>query len=555
MKRNISRSAVAVLAISAIGLAVGLSGCSSSAASTGGSVLTMELTPTGPLARNFNPFNVSNAGYVQGTQSFVYEPLIQFNLASAGKEYPWLASSYDWSSDGKSITFHLRDNVTWTDGKPFSAADVAFTYNLIRKNPGLNTTGIAIDSATATNKDTVVLTFPEPSFSQLFNIASVPIVSEHIWSKVSDPSTYADANPVGTGPYTLTSFDNQGWTMTANPHYWQAGKPAVKKIQVPIFNDASSATLALQQGKLDWAGDFIANIATVYKAKDPAHYQYWQPGYSTVTIVPNLAAAPLNDVAVRQAVSAALDRKQISDAGTQGQEPPALSATGIVLPSQQAYLSDDLKQYDTKPDVAAAKSILQKAGYTMGSDGYFVSPSGKQLAFSLEQPSNYADFMTDAQVAATQLKAAGIKVTVAGVSVQKYTADLSNGTFQAAIHVGVPGPTPYYQFDYWMDSKLTAPVGKAAASNFSRFSSSAADQLLAQYANTNDESAQKAAISGLGKIVATQLPVIPLLYGANWAQFNTKRFTGFPSASNPYSLPAPASPYSEYTILQLKPVK
>jgi len=555
MRHTAPGKLLTAVVVGAVGLTLGLSGCTSTSKPAGSSaVLTMEETPTGPLARNFNPFNPNNAGNVQGTQAFVYEPLIQFNLAKAGQEYPWLASSYTWSNGGKTITFHLRKNVTWTDGKPFTSADVAYTYNLLRSNPALNTTGVTVSSARATDADTVVLTFPQPSYSQLYYIANVGIVSQHIWSKVSDPATYADPDPVGTGPFTLDTFNAQGWSMTANPHYWQAGKPAVKKIQVPIFNDASAATLALQQGKLDWGGNFITNIDKVFKARDPKHFDYWQPGYSTVTIDPNTAVAPLNDLAVRQAVSAAIDRAQVSNAGTQGQEPPALNGSGIVLPSQQTFLSADLATYELKPDVSKAKSILTAAGYKMGSDGYFVSPSGKQLGFSLEQPSNYADFMTDAQVVATQLKAAGIKVDVTGVSVQKYTSDITNGTFQAAIHTGIAGSTPYYQYDYWLNSALTAPVGKAAASNFSRYKSGAADKLLSQYKNSNDPATQKAAIAGLGKIVATELPVIPLLYGANWAQFNTTRFTGFPSASNPYTLPAPASPYSEYTVLQLKPV-
>jgi peptide/nickel transport system substrate-binding protein len=430
---------------------------------------------------------------------------------------------------------------------------VAYTYNLLIKNASLNTTGLDTLTATATNPTTAVLTFPKASFTQLYFIASVPMVPEHIWSKISNPTTYADPDPIGTGPYTLTTFNAQGWSMTANPSYWQKGKPAIKTVQVPIFNSAASATLALQQGKLDWSGNFITNINTVFKAKNPKNFSYWQPGYSTVTILPNTTAFPLNDVAVRQAVSTALDRKQISQAGTQGQEPPALNGSGIVEPSQSSYVTSDLKQYDYSPDVAKAKSILTAAGYTMGKDGYFVAPNGKQLAFSLEQPSNYADFMTDAQVASTQLKAAGINVTVDGVSVQKYTADVANGTFQAAIHTGIAGTTPYYQFDSWLASSLTAPIGKPAASNYTRFKSPEVDALLAKYASSNDTTTQAQAITAIGKIVATQLPVIPLLYGAAWAQFNDTRFTGFPSADNPYMLGAPTSPYSEYTILQLKP--
>lgn len=559
MRKKFGLIAAALTAASLLGL--GLSGCapstgSTSSGSSGSSTLTMVQSPSGPLARNFNPFNPSNAGNMQATQAFIYEPLVQFNLYKPGQEYPWLASSYEWAKDGKTLTFHLRDGVKWTDGKAFSSADVAFSYNLVKKFPALNTTGITFDTATATDASTVVLTFAKTSFVDLYYLASLPIVPEHIWSKIADPSIFADPNPVGTGPYTLTTFNQQGWEMTKNPNYWQQGKPAINTIRVPIYNSAASATLDLGQGKLDWSGIFVNNIDKVFASKDTKHFSYWQPGYSTVTILPNLAPGrPLADQVVRQAISTALDRKQISQSGTQGQEPPALTATGLVLPSQRSYLTAATKQYSLDPNVAKAKSLLEGAGYTMGSDGYYVSPAGKQLSFALEQPSNYADFMTDAQVAAAQLKQAGIKVTVSGVSVQKYTSDVTNGTYDAAIHTGIGGPTPYYQYNSWLNSKFSAPVGKAAASNFSRFEDPETDSLLAAYAKTNDPAQQATAIDGIAKIVATKLPVIPLLYGAAWAQFNTTRFTGFPSADNAYMLGAPTAPYSEYTVLQLKPVK
>jgi peptide/nickel transport system substrate-binding protein len=559
MRRNtrvrLVTAAVSVAGALSLAACQGQGGSSGATGSTGSasSTFVMVEQPSGPLTRNFNPFNTSNAGYVQGTQALVYEPLVQFNLYKPGQEYPWLAQSYDWSDGGKTLTFHLRSGVTWTDGKPFTSADVAFTYNLLKKYPALNTTGVDISSVAAPDASTVVLTFPTPAYVSLFYVASVSIVSEHLWSTVADPTTFDDPNPVGTGPYTLTSFNQQGWEMTKNPSYWQAGKPSIDKIQVPIFNSPSSAQLALTQGKLDWAGIFVNNIDKAFASKDPKHFTYWQPANSTVTIMPNVAQGPLSDVAVRQAVSAAMDRKQISDAGSQGQEPPALTGTGLVLPNQDSYITPETKGYALTSDVAKAKSILEAAGYTMGGDGYYAK-NGTQLSFNLEQPSNYADFMTDAQVAAAQLKEAGIKVNVDGVSVQKYTADLANGTFDAAVHTGVPGPTPFYQYDSWLNSKNTAPIGQAASSNYSRFSSPEVDKLLATYSSTNDTKVQADAINSIAKVVATQLPVIPLLYGASWSQFNTTRFTGFPSQDNPYMMPAPASPYAEYVVLQLKPV-
>src|SRR6185312_5737739 len=111
------------------------------------------------------------------------------NAMKPGTVYPWLAKSYTFSPDGKTVTFHLQPNVKWNDGKAFSSADVAFTFNLLKQNKAINTNGINPTNVATPDKNTVVLTFDTPQYTNLFYIGSAYIVSQHIWSKVSDPST------------------------------------------------------------------------------------------------------------------------------------------------------------------------------------------------------------------------------------------------------------------------------------------------------------------------------------------------------------------------------
>src|SRR5215472_13442093 len=106
----------------------------------------------------------------------------------------------------KPLTLHTRPNVQWNDGKPFSAADVAFTFNMIKHSKGLTTDGTPVpESATAPDANTAVLKFSQPEFANLFLIGHTFIVPEHIWSKVN-PATFTDPNPVGTGPFMLDKF-------------------------------------------------------------------------------------------------------------------------------------------------------------------------------------------------------------------------------------------------------------------------------------------------------------------------------------------------------------
>ena len=122
---------------------------------------------------------------------------------------------------GKTVTFTIRQGVKFNNGTPMTPADVAFTYNLIKNNASINLAGLQISSV-STSGNTVTLTFPAAQYTNLQSIAGVPILPAAIWSKVGNPATYADPNPVGTGPYKLKTFTPQGVTLTKNPSYWQA---------------------------------------------------------------------------------------------------------------------------------------------------------------------------------------------------------------------------------------------------------------------------------------------------------------------------------------------
>ena len=186
-RKLISAGAAAVLI-------AGLAACSSnpSKSSSGGGVTLVVAGQSDNLTQSFNPYLPNTAQGLMfspgGSPGFIYEPLVQVNTVDIGKDIPWLAKSWEWSNENKTFTVHLQTGVTWSDGKPFSSADVVFTYQMLQQYPALNAGGVPNATLNAPDANTVVFTFDQPSQQLFTNIVGAPIVSQHVWSTVGDPT-------------------------------------------------------------------------------------------------------------------------------------------------------------------------------------------------------------------------------------------------------------------------------------------------------------------------------------------------------------------------------
>ena len=539
---------VLILALSACGAANKTSGTGSKY----GGVLTVVPGPYGNFTDNFAVY--APGGNV-GTLGMIYETLLYFNRET-GQVSPWLASSYQLASDAKSITFTIRQGVKWSDGQPFTAQDVVFTLNYMKQYPAIDTNALwqTISSVTSPDANTVQVSFKQASSSMLWYLGGQTyIVPQHIWQSVSDPATNANAKPIGTGPFTLKSFSPQLYVLGRNTNYWQPGKPYINEIHYPALNSNTSADLVLSQGSLDWAGLFTPNIQQTFVNRDPAHNKYWFPPSGLTVLYLNLTKAPFNDLAVRQAISLAVDRQQMSQKGEDGYQQVA-NPTGLLMPNFQSYLDPSYANATFSVDTAKAMSTLQSAGYTKGSDGIFAK-NGQKLSFNMNVVSGWTDWVTDVQIMASNLKAIGMNVNVNAISYNSYYNALQNGTFDTSISWTANGPTPYFTYYGMMSSAESAAVGKAAAQNWERWNNSQTDTLLSQYASTADQNAQKQAIQSLEKYVVDQVPVVPLIYGSTWYEYSTARFTGWPDQNNTYAVPAPWSYPDDGVVAQnLHPV-
>jgi peptide/nickel transport system substrate-binding protein len=557
--RRLTRYGAIPLAAGLLAAAAGCSaGSSSSSGSTSGntstsSVLTISNENGALWTCGFNPLNASDTLLSVG---FMYEPLVYVNPLQGGKTTPMLASSYSWGPGNKSLTFTIRQGVKWSDGTPMTAADVAYTFNLIKKYPGLDLTGVwsVLSSVTATG-NTVTMDFSTVAVPYFYYIADqTPIVPEHIWSKLSNPTTNAITDPVGTGPFLMSKCSPSNITYTANPNYWQPGLPKIKKIEYPAYTSNTTANNDLANGTAQWGAQYIPAIDTFYKSKSP-DYNYWFPPTVNVSLVPNLTNPLLSNVKVREAMSYAIDRAKVSTIGESGYEPPA-NQTGIVTPTfASSQDSSAVSAWGNGYNPAKATSLLQSAGFHKGSDGIMVNSAGQKLAFTVLNIGDYSDWVASVQVIQQELMAVGISITPDNLSNTDFDADFYYGKYQLAYYDQQTfGPSAYYELNNWLNSANTAPVGKVAASNYERYSNPATDKLLNQYATTTDPATQQSILNQVQQVMVNDVPIIPVVEAVDWYQYDTGSFTGWPTPGNPYAQPsAYAYPDNEQVLLHLAP--
>jgi peptide/nickel transport system substrate-binding protein len=333
----------------------------------------------------------------------------------------------------------------------------------------------------------------------------------------------------------------------------------VPSIVFPNFVSNTTANPALSDGQIDYAGNDVSNVAENFLSRSHDYHTWtsakpWFSESNVVTLWLNVKKAPLNDPKVRLAISAGINRRQLSIQGETSYEPPATSSGGLLLPVDKALL-DRAYAGDLKPasDPGKVSRILTGDGWKKVGGKW--TKNGKTIKFSIEDPTAYTDYAVDAQLIANQLNAEGFDVSFSGVQATQWFADYPTGNFDAMIHWGNQGPNPYYYFQNWLDDSQTAPAGQPAGGDYGRFKSAQAQQALAQFAGSNDPATQQTALDTLQQVVATQAPVIPLLYGAAWYEYSTMNYTGWPTATNAYNNPGPDDPYILSTVLHLRPVR
>jgi peptide/nickel transport system substrate-binding protein len=542
----------AIILALVVGLAATATACggSKSSKSGGKTAVTISNEQGTTWSCGFNPFN-SDVNFLSfGT---VYEELTFVNGLKSGQTTNWLASNYAWSNNNKTLTFTIRPGLKWSDGKPLTAKDVLFTFNLLKSHAALDLNAAwSVLKDVSQNGSKITFDFKSSAVPYFYYIAAqTPIVPEHIWSTIKNPVTYKDTHPVGSGPFKMASCSPQVIKYTKNAGYWQTGKPTIETVYYPAFTSNDPANQQLASGKAQWGSQFIPNIKSYYLKKS-ADNHYWFPPTTNVSIFINQKDPILKDVAIRKAMAYAIDRQKVSEVGEYGYE-PASNQTGIVTPTFSSWLDPKLAhQYDYNPQKAI--STLQAAGYKK-KGGLFYTPDGKPLSFRILNIGGYSDWVASVQVIQNQLKAVGIKITPDNLSSTTYDADNYNGKFQLSYNGNESGgPAPYYELRQVLYSKNSAPIGQAASSNWERYENPATDRLIEQYGATTDPALQHEIVRKLEKVMVDEIPVIPVTEGVDWYQYNTRDLAGWVTQQNPYAQPAAyVNPDWGVVLLHLKP--
>ncbi|MFB7560645.1 ABC transporter substrate-binding protein [Streptomyces brevispora] len=555
-RRHHTLRAVA-LATAVVALAAGCSSANSNAKKSGSAasgILTLG-KPDGPQTNNSNPFLNTSAGATLGYRYMIYEPLAMTSqIRPADKADPWLATEWKWDFNFTKVTFTLDDKAKWADGKPLTAEDVAFTFNLLKKHPALNGNGIAFDGVEVQGKK-VVLTFEDSQYVNQNKIIQQFIVPKHIWEGVKNPETWPNRTPVGSGPYKLKTFTPQTTTLTATPTYWK-GATKVKELRYSTYNDNSAATTALASGKLEWSFVFMPDYKKLYIAKDPKNHKLWFPsGLGIHGLWFNTARKPFDNPALRKAMAMVVDRNAIYTQAEATLYPEITNPTGIPLPAGESFLAPEYKKATTKPDVEGAKKILDKAGFTL-SGGVLKDPSGKPVKLTFTDPAGWNDYITGLAIIKDNIKQLGIEAKVKTQTAEAWGADVANGNFDATLHWTNSGATPYDMYQNIMDGALLQPIGKASQlGNFGRFKSTEATEALKDFANATTDTTRINAMNALQKIMVEQAPMIPTAAAPIGAEYSTKNWVGWPTEADPYADPQHTQPSSLEVVLKLKPSK
>ncbi len=497
---------------------------------------------------NWNPLTPWAA--VTGTVGLVYETLFSYDPLT-DTFIPWLAESGKWTSKD-TYELKLKKGLTWQDGKELTAKDVKFTFELAKNIPEISYSYLWtwISSITTPDNYTVVFKFSDPRFHEwMYQMYQLPIIPEHIWSKMKKEDILNGANekPVGSGPYIAETYDDDRMVYLRNDNWWGNkvfGVPAPKRIVYLKIYSNNVAVGMIMKGELDISNFFLPGIPTIKKAYLDIHTWYEGKPYmlsdNTAFLFINTTKKPLNDPKLRRAMAYAIDPSVIAKTVFEEQVLPSNPLGFLPIKSWMKYYDDNIvKLYGFKYNVTMAKKLLDDAGYVdKDKDGWREAPDGSKLKLEIIVPFGWTDWMESIKVIAKQLQAVGINAEPKFPDYSKYWEDLTSGKFDLAINNfgSQNSSTPWTLYNWLIGQEIAEYMYNG---NFGRYNNQKVRDLLTQFNRTpmEDINAGKKILSELQKIFLQEMPAIPLWYNGMWFQASTQVWKNWPDEKNPYAYP------------------
>ncbi len=538
---------------------------------------------------SFNPL-LSNPDWPVSTMNFVYETLLMYDSIT-GKMVPLLAESY--ATHAESVEVTLNPAARWNDGKPVTAWDVAYTFELGKRYKSLNIAPIwqylkAVRALNEAGKEVPVELnategYPRRVVFELNAEKKNPLVvldalqaQRIIPRHVIEPMLAAhggnlddfdklkfDKDAVSSGPYKLFSYSSEKIAVVRDDNYWgnqalHGGKrPTVKFVVHPIYKSNDHFSIALQQGRLDASSTFVPRIWLKAKkgvqswlSKEPFFLSSAMP-----MLIVNHKRAPLTNVHMRRAMAFAINYKDIRELAVSGYSEPL--KPGLILPFglEQKYFSDaDTQKYGTWFDPERAKAELKAGGYTprFGADGELLETldeSGRKVpTVFVKSPTGWSDWESIVRISVKSMRAVGIDARERFVDASLFWNALFEGDFDLIMNTpsSAPSPSkPWSRFEILMTTQDFAPLGDKMYKNMGRFNDPKApgyipriDELLTRIPSMTDEGELLAAYHELNVIFMQLQPDLPLVYRPDaFYEFSAKHWSNMPSAANPYLPP------------------
>jgi len=538
-------AALTALIVVAVATAATHSTAATRAAATAAAHKCLVMTGSGDPAfvKNFNPFTATGLPSGQFVKGAIYEGLV-ISPEGGKPAVPWLARSWKWSNGNKTLTLSLAKGVKWSDGKALTSYDVVYSLTAGKQNKVMDILGYTrpdTNVASVKTKGTygVVINLKTPDSQFIAStLNGVIVIPRHIWSKVKDPSTWTNPNPVGSGPFTnITRFTTQDYVFSKNLHYWQAGKPLIPCLEYVQAASNDAALALIQSGQVDWSHNFVPNVEQAYEAKDKAHFHsFYATTAYPVSLVFDDTQYPYSLVAFRKALSQAIDRNTVSKLGEYGYAPPA-DAIGLngLFPQ---WVTDPGVKAQAKAlatyNPTAAKKTLTDAGFTYNGSK-LIDPKGNPVSLNIHVISGWSDWVASNQIITKDLQGIGIDSSVKlEPDWNSWYPNASSTKNPTLLWQNGSQGSPYGFFNANLSNNSYVPSGQdgTTTGNWEHFKSDAATTLLNQWKTTLVPAKQHAIATSLEKLWLQQFPIVPLFIGPRWSTYSTKYFHCFASPKN-----------------------
>ena len=513
-RAGLRRTAVAAATAAFVTLAAAAVCAPAAHAQQRGGTLNMIVQPEPPIL----VFGLNQNGPTQTVAGKIYSGLLTYDMDL--KPLPSLAESWEISPDGLTYTFHLRKNVKWHDGQPFTADDVLFTTKtfLPETHPRARANFARAESITAPDPYTVVFKLKEPfgPFIYAFEVSSAPMMPKHIYEGTDFRNNPANATPIGTGPFKFVEWQKGSFIHLARfDGYFKPGQPYLDDIYFRIIPDAALRAAALENQEVDASSFVDIAYVDVPRLRALPHLEMTTKGYEffapVMWLEVNNTRPPMDDKRFRQAIAYAIDKSFIQKNIFFGLGRPATGPINSVT----NFYEKDVKHYGYDPKKAEA--LLDEMGLKKGANG---------MRAKIEMiPTPYGELWTQlAEYCKQALGKVGIEVTLRSTDVAGYNQANSNHEYDTTFNYLYQYADPALGV---ARSYVSSNIRKGVMfSNTAQYRNPKVDELFEKAATAPSRDDRQKSYSEVQKILVEDEPVVWLLE-MEFPTFYNKKFKNF----------------------------